>query len=94
MTISMVLGFLWIVAGAIVAMLPMRLQFLPGSILLISCLPLLFFIGYENGWWIAGLGLAAVLSMFRKPLMYYMRRAMGLPVELPKEIKDAMDARK
>jgi len=86
MTLSLILAFLWVVASAITAMLPMRRQFLPGLTLLVLSLPLLVYVGYENGWWVAGLALAGGASMFRNPLIYLVRKALGKPVALPKEI--------
>lgn len=88
MTLSLILAFLWVVASAITAMLPMRRQYLPGATLLILSAPMLIYVGYENGWWVAGLALAGAVSMFRNPLKYLIRKAMGRPVSLPKELKE------
>ena len=88
MTLSLILAFIWVVAAAITAMLPMRLQYIPGLSLLILSLPLLVFVGYENGWWIAGLAIAGAVSMFRYPLRYLFKRLLGLPVDLPKELTE------
>lgn len=93
MTLSMILGFFWVIAAAITATLPMKYQFFPGSVLLLVTLPLIAFIGYENGWVMTFIALFAVLSMFRRPLIYYTLRAMGKPVERPKEIQDILDKR-
>jgi hypothetical protein len=71
---ALVLGALWVLAAAGVAMLPMPRQMAPGLVLLI-------WIGMAQGWiWLA-FGLFAFLSMFRKPLRYFARRAMGRGVE-------------
>lgn len=45
MTISLTLACVWVVAAAIVAFLPMRMQYAPGLALLALALPLLIYIG-------------------------------------------------
>jgi hypothetical protein len=83
----LVLGALWVIASAIVAMLPMRAQMVPGVALLIAAPVLLVWIGWTHGWvWLA-LGLFAFVSMFRNPLRYFVRRALGRPAPLPKELE-------
>lgn len=86
MTLSLILAFIWVLAAAVTAMMPMRLQYIPGVTLLFLCLPMLFFVGYQNGWWVSALCLAGAVSMFRRPLIYFSRRALGLPASLPKEL--------
>ena len=81
MSLSLILGGSWVLASALVAMLPMRFQYAPGLSLLLVALPLLGFIGYQHGFWIAGFGLFAFVSIFRHPLIYLWRRASG---QLPK----------
>jgi len=85
--LSLILAFLWVVASAITAMLPMRRQFIPGVTLLIATPFMLGFVGYQYGPWVALLGFAAFVSMFRNPLKYLVRRALGMPVSLPKELE-------
>jgi hypothetical protein len=81
MSLPLILGCVWIIVAALTAMLPMRLQKFPGLPLLIAAPVLLVWIGRVHGWpWVA-FGLFAFLSMFRRPLIYLGRRAMGLPVE-------------
>ena len=78
------LSVLWVFASATVAMLPMRLQYVPGVLLLLAAPVLIFFIGREVGW-IAGLAaLAAFVSMFRNPLRYFWARLRGRKPELPR----------
>lgn len=87
MTAPLILGCLWVVAAAIVAMLPMKQQMLPGSLLLIAAPFLLGWIAFVHGWvWLA-IGLFAFLSMFRRPLLYYLRKMLGLSADLPPELK-------
>jgi hypothetical protein len=64
--------------------LPMRAQMLPGVALLVAAPLLLIWIGFAHGWiWLA-VGTFAFVSMFRRPLTYFARRAMGLPVQDPR----------
>lgn len=80
-------GCLWIVAATAVAMLPMKQQMVPGLALLILAPFLLIWIGWVHGWvWVA-VGTFAFVSMFRNPLIYFIRRALGRPAPLPKELE-------
>ncbi len=87
MSAPLILGALWVLAAALVAMLPMRRQMVPGIALLIAAPVLLAWIAAAHGWvWLA-VGLFAFLSMFRNPLIYFARRALGRPAPLPKELE-------
>ena len=88
MSWSFILACFWAIASAITAMLPMRRQYLPGITLLVAAPFLLAFLGYQHGMWVVVLGLIAAASMFRNPLIYLVRRALGLPVSLPKELEE------
>jgi hypothetical protein len=84
MSLAVMLAILWVMASTVVALLPMRLQYVPGFALLIAAPFLIGFIGYEHGL-LAGLGaLAAFVSMFRNPLRYFWRKWRGLETEVPK----------
>lgn len=83
----LLVGCLWVLLAAVTAMLPMRRQMLPGIALLIAAPALLVWIGWVHGWLSLALGLFAFLSMFRNPLLYFARRAMGRPAPLPKELE-------
>ncbi len=85
MSPPLLIGCLWVVAAAITAMLPMKSQFPPGIVLLIAAPVLLIWIGSVHGWLWLGVGLFAFVSMFRRPLIYFARKAMGLPVEDPRD---------
>ena len=87
MSAPLILGCLWVIASAVVAMLPMRQQMAPGLALLIAAPLLLVWIGYVHGWLWLAIGLFAFLSMFRNPLRYFLRRAMGWEAPLPKELE-------
>lgn len=77
MSLSMLLAAVWVVASAIVAFLPMRAQFPPGIILLIIAPILIGFLGYEHGVLWVVIGLVGFVSMFRRPLIYFARKALG-----------------
>ena len=87
MSTSLILGCLWVIASTITAMLPMRRQMIPGVALLLAAPVLLWFIASEHGFWVFGLTLLAALSLFRNPIIYFARRAMGLTVSLPSEMQ-------
>ncbi len=78
-------AIIWVLAATAVAMLPMRYQFAPGVMLLLLAPVLIYQLGAEFGWLAAIAALAAFLSMFRKPLAYYVRKFTGrIPPEGPK----------
>jgi hypothetical protein len=66
-------------------MLPMRFQFPPGIALLIAAPVLLVWIGRTEGWLWVAFGVFALISMFRRPLRYYLRRMMGKTDEISRE---------
>jgi len=77
MTLAIVAGAIWVLAATGVALLPMRHQYRPGVVLLALAPVLIGWLWVAFGW-IAGLAaLAAFVSMFRNPLRYFWRRAMG-----------------
>ena len=78
------LSLFWVFASVGVAMLPMRQQYIPGVILLIAAPVLIFMIGMQVGWLVAGLAFAAFVSMFRNPLKYLIARLRGQRPEVPK----------
>ncbi len=70
MSLPVLLAIAWALAATLVAFLPMRVQILPGALLLAAAPVLIGLLGWHHGW-LAGLAaLAAVLSMFRKPLRH------------------------
>ena len=77
-------GSLWVLAAAGVAMLPMRHQFVPGITLLLIAPVLIWLIAAQHGLWLGALALFALVSMFRKPLVYYMKKALTRGQEVPK----------
>ena len=87
MSWPLILGCVWVLAAAATAMLPMRRQMVPGLTLLAAAPVLLVWIAYVHGWLWLAIGLFAFLSMFRNPLLYFLRRAMGRPARLPKDME-------
>ncbi len=85
MSLSLTLGALWAIAATITALLPMRYQFPPGLTLLILAPFLIGFITYEHGIWLGLAALAGFLSMFRRPLIYFGKKALGIPVIRPSD---------
>lgn len=75
---------MWVLAATAVAFLPMRYQYAPGIVLLLAAPVLIYLIGRDVALW-AGLASGlAFLSMFRKPLGYFAKRALNLTPEVPK----------
>ena len=87
MSTALILGCVWVLAAAIVAMLPMKRQMMPGLALLVAAPVLLVWIGWVHGWLWLAFGVFAFVSMFRNPLLYFLRRALGRPAPLPKELE-------
>ncbi|MEI6097628.1 MAG: DUF2484 family protein [Alphaproteobacteria bacterium] len=87
-SLPLILGALWVIVGAITATLPMRLQRYPGIPLLIAAPVLLIWIGWKHGFVWVTIGLFAFLSMFRRPLNYFIRWGLGLQLpNLPPELR-------
>lgn len=73
MSLSLTLACLWVVIAAIIAMLPMKRQFIPGLTLLLSAPFLLTYIGYQHNPWVVLAASIAIISMFRRPLFFLSR---------------------
>ena len=78
-----ILCIAWVFASAIVAMLPMRHQYVPGIALLLAAPVLIVLIALQIGWLAAGLGLAAFISMFRNPLRFIIAKLRGQNPKVP-----------
>lgn len=84
---ALIAAIAWALAATVTAFLPMRAQMVPGIALLIAAPVLIGWIAVAHGWvWAVGAVLAFV-SMFRNPLMYFARRALGRPAPLPPELE-------
>ncbi len=68
---------LWVLAAALVALLPMRRQYAPGFVLLAMVPVLIVWLAVTYGVWAGVAILAVFVSMFRRPLIYFAKRAMG-----------------
>lgn len=77
MTLPIVLACLWVLAATVVAFLPMHRQIAPGLVLLIAAPVLIVWLGVATNPWIGLAALAGFLSMFRNPLRYLVKKAMG-----------------
>ena len=81
MSLSLISAAIWVLAATVVAMLPMRLQWVPGVALLLAAPVLLGWMAVDHGpWWIVVGGLA-FLSMYRRPLGYLARRILDRKTE-------------
>jgi hypothetical protein len=74
----------WVFASAAVAMLPMRLQYVPGVALMLAAPVLIALVWRDVGAWAGLAALAALVSMYRNPLRYFWARMRGSRPELPK----------
>ncbi len=81
MSLSLILACVWVLASALVAALPMRRQYVPGVALLMAAPVLIGVIFYEHGVLMGCAALFGFVSMFRRPLLYFGRKALGLPAE-------------
>jgi hypothetical protein len=73
----------WVFASALVAMMPMRWQYVPGVTLLLVAPVLIFEIAQSVGIWASVAGTLAFVSMYRNPLRYFWKRLTGRIVEVP-----------
>ena len=83
-----IIACLWVVASAIVAMLPMRKQYVPGVMLLVAAPLLIAWLWVAHGWIVGSIALFGFVSMFRNPLRYFAKKALGRPVVLPPEFQE------
>lgn len=77
------LSILWVFASVAVACLPIRYQYIPGVALLIAAPVLIVAIGLHVGWIAAALAFAAVVSMYRNPLRYFIGKLKGENPKVP-----------
>ncbi len=76
MSLPLMTACLWALAACVTALLPMRLQYAPGLSLLLAAPVLLAWIGNTHGAWSVLFATLAVLSLFRRPLIYLARKAL------------------
>lgn len=77
MSLSLTLACLWVLIAAIIAMLPMRRQFIPGVALLLTAPFLLSYLGYQHNPWVVLAACTAIISMFRRPLFFMSRHLIN-----------------
>ncbi|MGB3148783.1 MAG: DUF2484 family protein [Paracoccaceae bacterium] len=80
MSYALIAACLWALCATVTALLPMRLQYPPGVTLLLLAPGLLIWLGFSHGPLPAAAAGVGFLSMFRRPLWYLGRKALGLPV--------------
>ncbi|KAJ55751.1 hypothetical protein ACMU_13775 [Actibacterium mucosum KCTC 23349] len=86
MTYSLIVAFIWVLAATVTAWMPMRIQVRVGWPLLLSAPLVIGYLGYELGIWVGVAAAAGFVSMFRNPLVYLTKRALGrVPPFDPKE---------
>ncbi|MEM5519940.1 DUF2484 family protein [Sulfitobacter sp. AS59] len=78
------LCLIWVFLSATVATLPLRMQFIPGAILLVAGPVLIVVIGFEVGFVFSVIALAAYVSMFRNPLLFLLAKLRGRKPEVPR----------
>ena len=83
MSAVVIAGAVWVLLASPVAMLPLRMQYIPGVILLLAAPPLIVWFGLSHGVLAALAALAGFVSMFRNPLRYLWKRARGERPEIP-----------
>lgn len=71
-------------AATATAFLPMGRQVVPGLVLLVLAPVMIVWVGVDFGVWVALAAVFAFVSMFRKPLFYFYRRARGENPERPR----------
>ena len=77
MSLALALSCIWVIAAAITAFLPLRLQYVPGLSLLAAAPVLIWFLAQSHGPLLTAFAVFAVLSMFRRPLIHLFRKATG-----------------
>lgn len=77
MSLALIFACLWVLVAALVAFMPMKIQMIVGLPLLIAALGIIGWIGARHGVGLAAIGVFAVISMFRKPLVYYWRKLIN-----------------
>ena len=85
MSAAVITACLWVLAAAVTAMLPMRRQYAPGITLLVLAPFLIGWLSWTHGVWIGVIAVLGCVSMFRNPLIYFVKKAMGKPVQIPKD---------
>nr|WP_037228837.1 DUF2484 family protein [Roseobacter sp. GAI101] len=78
------LCLLWVFLSVTVATLPLRMQYIPGTVLMAAAPVLVVMIGLQVGWVYGALAFAAFVSMFRNPLRFLLAKLRGQNPEVPR----------
>ena len=79
MSLSLVLALLWLITANVIAMFPSKDHHWRNAYMLISVgVPLLGWVWWQNGIWVALLVLIAAMSVLRWPVIYLVRWFKGL----------------
>lgn len=70
MTLSLILACLWVVVAAVIAVLPQRTHWPGAVVLILTGIPLVGYVTWENGPLLGLIALAAGASVLRWPLFY------------------------
>ncbi|MDQ2095460.1 DUF2484 family protein [Rhodalgimonas zhirmunskyi] len=74
MKTSLMLLFVWLVVANVSGMLPSKdNHWRRAYVLLALFVPLIVYVFYENPWWVGLLAIVAAASVFRWPVIYFMR---------------------
>ncbi len=74
MSLPLILACLWLVVANVLAMIPSRDNHWTRAYVLMALgVPLLGWIGWEHGVWVALLVLVAAMSLLRWPVIYLLR---------------------
>lgn len=79
MTTSLILALLWLVIANLIGMFPSKdLHWRNAYVLIAIGLPLLAWVWWQNGFWIALIVLVAAMSILRWPVIYLVRWLKGM----------------
>ena len=74
MSWSIIAACVWLILANVIAMFPSKRQHWPAAYALITVgMPILIWLYFENGLWVALLGLIAAASVLRWPVRYLLR---------------------
>jgi len=77
MTPSLILGFVWVLAASLIAVMPRRYHWPGAAVLIAAGVPLIGWIAWQNGVVAGVIALAAGASILRWPVIYLVRWLRG-----------------
>ena len=79
MSLSLVLALLWLVVANVIAMFPSKDAHWRNAYMLIAIgIPILVWVYWQNGFWIALAVLVAAMSVLRWPVIYLVKWIKGI----------------